>query len=58
VELGREFDACVENDTMEIDAGMDWRRRLGLPKGRNKGFPHIFVWLCLSLETLSGVSVK
>jgi len=58
VELGREFNACVENDEMEIDADMDWRRRLGLPRERSKVFPLINVWLCLSLETLTYVSVK
>ena len=58
MELGRELDTCVENDEMGIDADMDWRRRLDLPKGRSKGFPHIFVWLCLPLETLPYVSVK
>jgi len=58
VELGREFNTCVENDEMGIDAGMDGRRRLGLPKERSKGFPLIYVWLCLSLETLPDVSVK
>jgi hypothetical protein len=58
VELGKEFNTCVENDEMGIDAGMDGRRRLGLPKGRSKVFPLIYVWLCLSLETLPDVSVK
>jgi hypothetical protein len=58
VELGRELDTCVENDEMGIDAGMDGRRRLALPKGRSKVFPLIYVWLCLSLETLTYVSVK
>jgi hypothetical protein len=58
VELGREFNTCVENDEMGIDAGLDGRRRLGLPKERSKVFPLIYVWLCLSLETLTYVSVK
>jgi hypothetical protein len=56
--LGRELDTCVENDEMGIDADMDGRRRLGLPKERSKVFPLINVWLCLSLETLTYVSVK
>jgi hypothetical protein len=53
-----EFNTSVENDEMGIDADMDWRRRLVLPKGRSKVFPLIYVWLCLSLETLTYVSVK
>jgi hypothetical protein len=57
VELDREFNACVENDEMGIDADMDWQRRLGLPKGRSKFFPLIYVWLCLSLKTPNDVSV-
>lgn len=58
MELDREFNACVENDEMGIDAGMDGRRRLGLPRERSKVFPLIYVWLCLSLETLPDVSFK
>lgn len=58
MELGREFNTCVRNDGMGIEADMDWRRRLGLPKERSKVFPLIYVWLCLSLETLPAVSVK
>ena len=58
MELGREFNACVENDEMEIDTEMDGRRRLDLPNGRSEVFPFIYVWLCLSLETLPDVSVK
>jgi hypothetical protein len=57
VEQGREFDAWVEKDETEIDADMNLWRRLGVPKGRSKVFP-IFVWLCLSLETLTYVPVK
>jgi hypothetical protein len=53
-----EFNTCVENDEMGIDADMDGRRRFGLPKERSKVFPFIYVWLCLSLETLPDVSVK
>jgi len=53
-----EFNTCVENDEMGIDADIDGRRRFGLPKERSKVFPFIYVWLCLSLETLPDVSVK
>lgn len=58
MELGRDFNTFVRNDEMGRDADMDGRGRLDLPNGRSKGFPLIFVWLCLSLETLPDVSVK
>lgn len=55
---GGEFNAFVRNDEMGIDADMDGRRRLGLPKGMSKVFPLIYAWLCLSLETLTYVPIK
>ncbi|MBS3907025.1 MAG: hypothetical protein KGZ49_08305 [Syntrophaceae bacterium] len=48
----------MRNDEMGIDADMDGRRRLGLPKGMSKVFPLIYAWLCLSLETLTYVPIK